>query len=211
MPRTRIEYGGCSVTNRPSVRSARSTVPRRSRGRGRSRNRTRGSCPGAAGRSAPRGSPRPRCPDLAGAPGRGRSSPGWHDLTQRHHRGRMNPWPFARKSRVNHVPGYAQERLSRTGLPDGVRWMGHGLRMFATWIRSLASPTSLDSQRSGARSRADSYGQGDRSGDRAGIGTVMITSRAVPGPLSPHHLRVVRRHAATHGFAGVRTGYPSNP
>lgn len=44
-------------------------------------------------------------------------------------------------------------------------------------------------------------GHGARSGDRAGVGTAMITSGAVSAPLLPHHRRVSHRHAATPDFA----------
>lgn len=46
-------------------------------------------------------------------------------------------------------------------------------------------------------------GHATRSGDRAGVGTVMSTSGAVSAPHLPHHRRATRRHAVTHGFAGA--------
>ena len=75
MPRTRIEYGGCSQTKRSRPRSLRPpTAPRRSPSAGTSRSRCSGPCPAGRGRSARRASRRCRCPARGGGSGRGRCS-----------------------------------------------------------------------------------------------------------------------------------------
>ena len=74
IPRTSIEYGGCSVRKRSQTRLRAAHWPRRSDRRGSRTSRCSGPCPGGRGRSARRASPRCRCPGRDGGSGRGRSS-----------------------------------------------------------------------------------------------------------------------------------------